>query len=59
MANDDTTGQCPNDTNGDGNCGRPACGACHPEHQPEPRSTNELQLRRLLAMAFAGPSSIR
>lgn len=26
--------QCPSDTDGDGNCGRPACPVCHPEkHQ--------------------------
>lgn len=28
-------GPCPNDTNGDGNCGRATCARCHPEYQPK------------------------
>lgn len=26
---------CPNDNDGDGNCGLPTCPACHPEKQPQ------------------------
>jgi len=26
-------GPCPNDTNGDGDCGRPTCPLCSPQHQ--------------------------
>lgn len=38
---------CPRDTNGDGNCGQPACPVCGPEHlkpvaPPEPEGPEEL-----------------
>jgi hypothetical protein len=31
---------CPNDTNGDGDCGQKTCAICYPEHQPQPKIWN-------------------
>jgi len=38
-------GGCPNDTNGDGNCGMPTCPQCHPENMPEGFFVNLSPLR--------------
>ena len=41
---------CPNDTNGDGNCGRKTCARCYPQYQPLPEPELTALMRDLTRM---------
>ena len=44
------TDPCPNDTNGDGDCGRKTCARCHPQYQPLPKPEVTALIRDLTRM---------